>query len=450
MPHLKNILIVDDNNEHLIVFSSFLELLNYNVLSAPNAVNAMEILKIYPVDLVITDYHMPEYTGAELLKVIKKYHPQLPVVIMTGLPSVESSIECMKSGADDYLTKPLDPEKIKSVIERVFQRQSLSAEQSLEVTSPNSETPTFLGGYLIVKLIGVGGHGSVYLAEKDGRHYALKVLKPDKATDYSYGTYRERFIREATVCKDISHANIVRIIDCGMTDNEIVPYLVMDYVPGNTLSYYIHEAPEAIGFERKVQIIRDLASALSAIHAHKIYHRDIKPENIIIDEHLNPRLTDFGIVKLPDSNLTLCDEVMGTPHYMAPEGFVISEIDGRADIFSLGVIAYQWLLGQRPFEGRNLTMLIFNITNQKPNEPRMIKIDFPYDLQAILAKMLQKDRESRYQSANDLVADLDDYLNHKPLPHLTSFNLSTWNVVDLYEPTQAMAAITKTDDATEI
>jgi serine/threonine-protein kinase len=161
---------------------------------------------------------------------------------------------------------------------------------------------------------------------------------------------------------------------------------------------------------QKALILRQIADALSAIHERKICHRDIKPANIMVDQALTVKLTDFGIAHLPDSDLTMTANILGTPTYMSPEAFISAKVDERSDIFSLGTVAYEFLLGRKPFQSDNIRALARVIQFSKPQAPCKINPNFPRKLQQILAKMLKKDPANRYRSATEVVTEIDEYL----------------------------------------
>jgi serine/threonine-protein kinase len=154
--------------------------------------------------------------------------------------------------------------------------------------------------------------------------------------------------------------------------------------------------------------------ALDAIHARGMYHRDVKPDNIMISKTMDAKIIDFGIAKLLDSRLTLPFQVMGTPAYMAPEAFLSAEVDHRADIFSMGVLAYELLVGRRPFGGESIPVLAGQIRTMAPQDPRRFLPNFPPGLQDILARMLRKQPDSRYQSTQEVLEDIDAFTAGAP------------------------------------
>ena len=295
--------------------------------------------------------------------------------------------------------------------------------------SMSSEYSDLFAGYELKEVLGKGAMGAVYLAHKIERgvtkEYALKVLHP--VTNQNESQIREvleRFLREAETASTLTHPNILQILDYGLAEDQLQPYIVMELVKGQSLRDYM-TGEININFLQKLKLIRQVAEALYVIHSHKIYHRDVKPENIMIGTELNVKVTDFGFVRLPNSELTQTLKVVGTPFYMAPEAYTSSRVDERADIFSLGVVAYELLLDRKPFMANSFPHLRKAIQTERPLGPKKIDPSFPIELQDMLACALKKDPQARYGSAREIVLQLDDYLLRisKP-PETTIVNIS--------------------------
>lgn len=272
--------------------------------------------------------------------------------------------------------------------------------------------------YKIKRFLGRGGMGSVYLAEDKRleRPAALKFL-PSILGETDNGV--ERFRREAKTASSISHPNIAHIYDFGQHDERY--FLAMEYVPGKTLRQLLKE--KTIDFKQSVEILLQIAAALRAAHEAGIIHRDVKPENVVLRDDGLVKVLDFGLAKLrgeePDlaaSNLTEAPAdslatnagaILGTAVYMSPEQVRTEPLDLRTDIWSLGVIFYEMLVGKRPFAGDDLTELQNAILQQQPNIPRY-KTGDPVRAKAfaIVEKCLQKSRAERYNNVAELIADL--------------------------------------------
>jgi serine/threonine-protein kinase len=273
---------------------------------------------------------------------------------------------------------------------------------------------TRLGRYEIRSPIGKGGMGEVYLARDTqlDRTVALKLLPPDVASDQQR---MNRFVREAKATAALSHPNIAHIYEIGEADG--VTFIAMEYVEGRTLRQYMKSA--SIPLDEALYIALQVASALSEAHAEGIIHRDIKPENIMLRPDGYVKLLDFGLAKLietrsqeqytMDEAPTLLIQtnpgmLMGTVTYMSPEQARGLEVDGRTDIWSLGVVLYEMIAGQVPFTGQTTTDMLVSILEHRPRSLSKAMPEIPIDVDRIITKAMAKRRESRYKSASDFVA----------------------------------------------
>ena len=373
-------------------------------------------------DLIVTTLDLPNYAADDYVKRLKRKYPNISVIIITEKKKMEAFKECVHVGGDDYITLPLDAKNVINVVDRVIELSRQNA--MFESNSMSSEESDFFAGYELKEILGKGAMGAVYLAEKTERgvtdQYAIKVLHP--VTNQNESQVREvleRFLREAETASRLRHPNILRIIGYGLAEDQLQPYIVMELVKGDSLRNYINGEIN-INFLEKIEIIRQVAEALYVIHSHDLYHRDVKPENIMVDKELNVKVTDFGFVRLPNSELTQTLKVVGTPFYMAPEAYSSSKVDERADIFSFGVVAYELLLDRKPFMANSFPHLRKAIRSERPLGPRKIDPSFPPELEKILAKTLKKDSKDRYRSASEIVVELDEFLKVISKPPETS------------------------------
>jgi len=250
--------------------------------------------------------------------------------------------------------------------------------------------------------IGAGGMGEVYLAHDTtlDRRVALKFL-PD--TLRSDAIARERFVREARAASRLTHSGIVGIHAVEEADGQA--FISMEYVAGRSLRHVIDE--ESLPLDRAVAIASEVAGALSAAHAAGIVHRDIKPDNIVITEDGHAKVLDFGLARIEGATkLTESAVTVGTLAYMSPEQATGEAVDARTDIFSLGAVLYEMITAHTPFRGDHPAAVVYSIVNEAPEPLARYKSGVPEELQRIVEKALRKDRETRYQSALELVADL--------------------------------------------
>ena len=273
---------------------------------------------------------------------------------------------------------------------------------------PAGEPGSRIGRYTIVETLGQGGMGKVYLARDAviGRDIALKVItiRPDLSEEEA-GQYRERFLREAQAAGALIHPNIVAVHDIGQDAASGSPYIVMEHVPGQDLKKVILSRAPLPGAEA-VGIVVQIAAALDYAHKRGIVHRDIKPANVLISAQGRVKITDFGVARLPGSDLTRSDQFVGSPGFMSPEQLKGAPVDGRADLFSLGVIFYQLLTGKAPFEGESVSEVLYRISSQPSEPPSEAHTDVSPDFDPILEKALSKDPADRYQTGQEMVQAL--------------------------------------------
>ena len=263
------------------------------------------------------------------------------------------------------------------------------------------------GTYELLQEIGRGGMGIVYAARdvRLDRLVAIKVL-PDLV---SSDAVRERFLREARAAARLSHPSIVPIY--AADERAGVTFLVMAYVDGTTLSARLRDGA-ALGPDDAVPILRDVALALGAAHARGVIHRDIKPENILVDRVTGRAMvTDFGIARLADAMqsgaLTRTGQVLGTVGYMSPEQVTAGEVDGRSDLYSLGVVAFETLAGRLPFEGPAPVVIVAHATKPAPLLASLAPHLSP-QLCAVIDRCLRKEPSARYEGGDALAAALTD------------------------------------------
>lgn len=405
-------LVVDDDRAVRDCLKRILETMSLDVLVAGDGDEALATLNDGEVNVVITDMIMPNMDGLALLTVLRRDMPSVPVIILTGMPGVDAAVECMRLGAFDYIAKPLDMDQTKVLVTSALQENRAALERACSARYTRLNPGRFFGDYRIVETLGEGSAGIVLLVEKPGDDgaaelYAMKVLKPQLPSDED-PILAERFRREAKVASMLDHENIIRIVEYGVTPADAMPFLVMQYFEGRTLKEREQEA-DSLDFEAKQHILRQVAAALVAIHDAGICHRDVKPHNILLNDQMQIKLTDFGIAHLPESNLTMTSELLGSPAYLAPEAFSSSRVDARSDIFSLGVVAYELFLGVKPFQGKDISHFAHLVQHDRPVEPRHIDPGFPPELQDILARMLKKKPADRYASTRQVLADLQAF-----------------------------------------
>jgi serine/threonine-protein kinase len=263
-----------------------------------------------------------------------------------------------------------------------------------------------VGRYEITGELGRGAMGVVYKALDPtiGRTVALKTMRLDVHGLDAQEMVR-RFQNEARAAGVLNHPNIVTIYDAGEQDG--IFYIAMEFIEGTTLHEVLAEQ-RVLATEEVLQLTRQICRGLDYAHSNGIVHRDIKPANIMITANGTVKIMDFGIAK-SGGQVTNTGQVLGTPNYMSPEQVKGRLLDGRSDIFSLGVILYEMLTGEKPFVGQNVTTIIYKIVNETPITPRDLDVTVHPGLSAIVTKALAKVPDDRYQTGADLVRDLENY-----------------------------------------
>ncbi len=277
---------------------------------------------------------------------------------------------------------------------------------SLIDTAGNVEKP-MLGRYEIEKELGKGAMGVVYLGRdpKINRVVAIKTMALSQEFEADeLVEVKERFFREAETAGRLNHANIVTMFDAG--EEHDLAYIAMEFLKGKDLVPY-SKPGNLMPLPRVMSIVARVADALSYAHENHVVHRDIKPANIMYEpESDQVKVTDFGIARITDSSKTKTGMVLGTPSYMSPEQLAGKKIDGRSDLFSLGVMLYQMCCGKLPFEGDSMAQLMFRIANEPHPDIRAVSPALPDCVVAIIDKALTKDPDTRYQTGAEFAKDV--------------------------------------------
>jgi serine/threonine-protein kinase len=288
----------------------------------------------------------------------------------------------------------------------------LSSSKDIQVTE-TMETPkeelttgsTFAGRYQIIEELGKGGMGKVYRAidKKLSEEVALKLIKPEIASDKKT---LERFSNELKHARKIVHKNIGRMYE--LMEDKGTHYITMEYVPGQDLKGLIKQSKQLTA-GTTISIAKQICDGLAEAHKLGVVHRDIKPNNIMIDKNGNARIMDFGIARsLKEKGITGAGVLIGTPEYMSPEQVEGKEVDQRSDVYSLGVILYEMMTGRVPFEGDTALSVALKHKTESPKNPREHNKQLSEALSFLILKCMEKDKEMRYQNAEDLLQALAD------------------------------------------
>jgi hypothetical protein len=271
------------------------------------------------------------------------------------------------------------------------------------------QMPETIGRYQVQASIGYGAMGAVYKAFDPliKRTLAIKTIRLDiPKSSPQYKSFLERFYHEARISGTLSHPNIVTLFDIGEEGG--LPYLAMEFVDGETIGSMVEKGTR-FDPERVIGLVSQMAAAIDYAHSRGVIHRDIKPSNLILAEGDRVKVTDFGIAKLADAEMTQSGALLGTPSYMSPEQAMGDKLDGRSDIFSLGICAFEMLSGEQPFPGTNVTSILYKLVHLPPVEPASLEMSglVPQKWHEVFGRVLAKKPDDRYQTASAFVQDLE-------------------------------------------
>jgi eukaryotic-like serine/threonine-protein kinase len=270
----------------------------------------------------------------------------------------------------------------------------------------NGATPSMLGRYKVLKELGRGAMGLVYLGKDPTiqRFVAIKTMRLDQLDhDDKLQEVKARFFREAESTGRLSHPNIVTIYDAGEEDD--LGYIAMELIEGTPLKQWARK-PNLMPVNEVLLTVATVADALDYAHQQGVVHRDIKPANIMLTKDRVVKVMDFGIAKMASSSKTQTNIVLGTPTYMSPEQIAGKKVDGRSDIFSLGVVLFELLTGQLPFTADNLSAVLFSIAHHPHPSIQTLRADLPPMVQEIVDRALQKELPHRYRRAEEFADEL--------------------------------------------
>ena len=408
-----HLLVVDDNRNNRDIISRQLKRRGFSVSVAEDGENGLSVVDQESIDLVILDIMMPGIGGIETLRRLRKqYTPaQLPIIMATARTDSEDIVECAELGANDHVGKPLDFNVLLAKVQALLR---LKAAASPATTQATDDEPTLAelqtgrvvaGKYELLEKIGAGAFGAVFKARQIelDNHVAIKILQPAlTANDQSL----ERFRREGVAACKVRHPNAVNVFDYGVTSTEVA-FLVMELLEGEPLSRQLRAGP--LSPHRTHRIVQPICDVLAEAHENDLVHRDIKPENIFLHQQRGEEIVkvlDFGTAKLMGEaaikqNLTAEGWILGTFAYVSPERLLNKGYDGRSDVYSLGVMVFEMLTGEKPFpalEGDPMSIFAQHV-HEAPRTLRSLAPDLPAQLEEPIARALRKDPKARPDAA---------------------------------------------------
>lgn len=407
----QKVLVIDDDKALCGVVVDFLQAKGLDVTSYNSVEAASDALSRAQFDLLILDWDLPGISGFDYCKQYRESGGLAPVLMMTGHDSIDDKEMGLEIGADDYLSKPFSLRELHARVKSMLRRSSEYSKPAPEpVPDQDAELmPGFSldGKYRLEQPIGRGGMAQVWLATdlKIAREVVIKLMHKHLAGEEES---MKRFEHECRLMAQIKHPNVVTIYDAGCYRNWL-PYLVMEYIKGESLRDLIDERGPA-PIKAAVAITTQICAGLQDAHDAGIVHRDLKPENIMIQDRSYRqdavKIADFGIARLLGSKerITRDGMVIGTIEYISPEQLEDAEIDGRTDLYALGVMLFEILTGEMPFNAKTVEGMMMQHLLSKPELPSSKREDIApgSDLDQIVEKCLQKKARNRFQSADEL------------------------------------------------
>ncbi len=440
------VFVVDDNPANLTVLANILRDRGFRVKVASRGARAVAAIRAELPDLVMLDIQMPDIDGYEVCRMLKTGEAtrDVPVIFISALDDVTVKVRAFQAGGIDYVTKPFQAEEVLARVESQLQiarlrkdleartrdlerrnAELLAANDALVMANRRADRVfsalserlpgTLLDGrYRVEARIGTGGFGVVYRATHDGlkRPVAIKVFRPTSGNDSGEGL--SRFEREGVSACRVNHPNAISILDSGISPAGS-PYIVMELLEGSSLADEIAERGP-VSVERAAAICAPVCDALAAAHDAGIVHRDVKPENVFLHRTRDGetvKVLDFGLAKVldeerPFGRLTPAPSrsLVGTPAYIAPERLLGRVYDGRADVYSVGVVLYQLLSGELPFRsGGDMHALIAMSVTSEPAPLGEVRPGIDPTVAAVAMRALSREPDAR-PTARELAAEL--------------------------------------------
>lgn len=429
-----HVLIVDDDTELSSLIADILGKGGYSSIASAHANEALRILCERRFEVVIIDVKLPGMSGYELLRAAKRDHPYTEAIIITGDPEFDNAMEFMKAGAFDYLAKPFEADKILEKVAAATAHRRERIETDLSKTAQFMVDERPLAKYVLVKHLGGGAISDTSIVEREFDYFALKCYRALKDYCRDPDDMAAHFIEVNQRMFSLDHPNVVRIFEHGFQDGREKPYVVFEYVKGSTLKEAL-AVPKPLDLPKRLDMIRQLASAIAKMHESSIVHGDLTPDNILVDEYNGDvKLIEFGISSLLKYEARkTCENPGLNPSYMSPETLSgsLDRPDIQSDVFSLGSVIYEILAGHPPFlhlEGHEESA----IAEAKPRKPALESSPQTDTLLLVLGAMLQKDPSMRIASDEalsslnvvctmpDMVETLKDHFD-------TEQNRSVWS-----------------------
>lgn len=418
---MARILVVDDDLDHLDLMELWLTDEQHSIDAVAKGVKAWEHLQNNEYDLVVLDWDLPDINGIDILKKFRTAGGTTPVIMLTGRNSVDDKAEGLDSGAADYLTKPFHMKELAARVRAALRKTEAPAPKALPTSNQELLKKADLIGtslaarYEFIDVLGEGGIGIVYKARHPqlDKVVAIKMILKNEMSEESVA----RFEREARAISRLDHANIAIVHDFGTTERR-QPYMVMEFIEGKSFDQLVRDQGP-FSLSQGLDIFIQVCDGMSHAHGMGIVHRDIKSSNIMLKEVVGSsavaKILDFGCAKLRDIGaekapaLTQAGVVVGSPYYMSPEQIQWQQPDERSDVYSLGCVIYEMFTACFPHVGEDAAEIMLKHINEDipPLADVRPDLSFPDQLELVVARALEKERDKRYQSMRELKAELE-------------------------------------------
>lgn len=414
---MPRVLVVEDDKDLSLIVCDKLLADKFEVEAVYTGTDAQERLKKDPqFDVLVLDWDLPGVKGPDIARAVRAEGKPVAILMLTGRTNLEEKEQGFDAGADDYLTKPFALKELGMRIKALARRAEQMVPPKPE-RRPGTIEPGHLleGKYLVGELIGEGGMGLIYKATHTimNRPVVIKVMKSHLMEDEKS---LARFEQEQKILAQIVHPNVVSVFDVGLLDNK-VPFIVMEYIHGESV-YSLMAREGILTIQAAASILINVCNGLQAAHSLGIVHRDLKPENILLLADPNRtdwvKVVDFGTAILTSATHRLTEQntVVGTAEYISPEQLRDQPVDGRADLYALGVILFYMLTKDAPYQASKTEALLLKIIMEAPDPISARRKDIPAGspVEMIIDRALLKDPNQRYQSAEEMRYALESLL----------------------------------------
>ena len=416
---MARILIADDDPDILVLVEHTLVDAGYEVLTQTDATQVAHLAAEHAVDGVILDIQMPSISGFQALRRLRE-DPRvggLPILFLSGRSDSQDRVRGLREGADDFLSKPFDPEELVLRVERLVSRPAHPAQGPKSVLTQDLDravvegqlvSPLYLGRYKALEVVGKGAMGLVFHGWDPSlkRSVALKTVRLDRFVGFDQRQAMiSRLLEEAVTVARFNHPNIVAVYD--VAHDAETAFMAMEYIDGISLADLLASA-ETLDVEQTLAIGYGIAAGLAAAHEHRVVHHDMKPGNVLLGQQDTVKVTDFGVSQMITVLAKERDKVFGTPGYLPPEALLNEGYDETGDLFGLGAVLYQGLTGKPAIPGRNLHQIMLN-TVRGPIDPLHELVQgVPRELEELVLQLLARTPTERPQSAAEVAKAIQE------------------------------------------